>query len=317
MDQKKSVPLDKLLQAVRARQHRARRALHRRRAPRAPGERPARRRAQARIAQAAGGLDAEGPGARHRRRARTRRRPPPAGGRGRAAQAAIKPLSNPTLRELIAHPQAAERTGHRHRHAGPRARSRLLRGRARARAQGIVQHLRALHRAAQGRDHRAADPLQPPDQGAAEVRRPEGTGRHAARPAAPDGANPRSGRPTPRWTRAKVKGASTPAHPHRPRLAGALRDAPGERAGAVPRARGRQLQGVDGAAAGARARRSPTSSAGGWRRWPSTSPPTSASRPRTSSYAPFNQRGGLGKVHQLFGAELPKVIEALNRELAA
>lgn len=34
-------------------------------------------------------------------------------------------------------------------------------------------------------------------------------------------------------------------------------------------------------------------------------------------YAPFNAQGGLGKVHQLFGAELPKVIEALNRELAA
>jgi len=32
---------------------------------------------------------------------------------------------------------------------------------------------------------------------------------------------------------------------------------------------------------------------------------------------PFNQRGGLGKVHQIFGAELPKVIEAMNRELAA
>ena len=32
---------------------------------------------------------------------------------------------------------------------------------------------------------------------------------------------------------------------------------------------------------------------------------------------PFNQRGGLGKVHQLFGAELPKVIEVLNKELAA
>ncbi|MDE2617146.1 MAG: hypothetical protein KGL73_09000 [Burkholderiales bacterium] len=34
-------------------------------------------------------------------------------------------------------------------------------------------------------------------------------------------------------------------------------------------------------------------------------------------YAPFNSEGGLGKVHQLFGAELPKVIEELNRELAA
>ena len=28
-------------------------------------------------------------------------------------------------------------------------------------------------------------------------------------------------------------------------------------------------------------------------------------------------QGGLGKAHQLFGAELLKVIEALNRELAA
>ena len=34
-------------------------------------------------------------------------------------------------------------------------------------------------------------------------------------------------------------------------------------------------------------------------------------------YAPFNTEGGLGKVHQLFGAELPMVIEELNRELAA
>ena len=33
--------------------------------------------------------------------------------------------------------------------------------------------------------------------------------------------------------------------------------------------------------------------------------------------APFDQRGGLGKVYQLFGAELPRVIEALNRECAA
>ena len=34
-------------------------------------------------------------------------------------------------------------------------------------------------------------------------------------------------------------------------------------------------------------------------------------------YAPSNAQGGLGKVHQLFGVELPKVIEELNRELAA
>ncbi|MCC6630384.1 MAG: type III restriction endonuclease subunit R, partial [Chloroflexi bacterium] len=34
-------------------------------------------------------------------------------------------------------------------------------------------------------------------------------------------------------------------------------------------------------------------------------------------YAPFDQRGGLGRVHQLFGAEWPKVIDELNREMAA
>jgi type I restriction enzyme R subunit len=34
-------------------------------------------------------------------------------------------------------------------------------------------------------------------------------------------------------------------------------------------------------------------------------------------YAPFDQRGGLGRVHQLFGAELPKVIASLNEGLAA
>ena len=34
-------------------------------------------------------------------------------------------------------------------------------------------------------------------------------------------------------------------------------------------------------------------------------------------YAPFDQRGGLGRVHQLFGVELPKVIDELNQELVA
>ena len=34
-------------------------------------------------------------------------------------------------------------------------------------------------------------------------------------------------------------------------------------------------------------------------------------------YAPFDQRGGLGRVHQLFGAALPQVVEELNRELVA
>jgi type I restriction enzyme R subunit len=35
------------------------------------------------------------------------------------------------------------------------------------------------------------------------------------------------------------------------------------------------------------------------------------------SYAPFNQAGGLGKVHQLFGGDLTEVVEAMNRELVA
>jgi type I restriction enzyme, R subunit len=32
---------------------------------------------------------------------------------------------------------------------------------------------------------------------------------------------------------------------------------------------------------------------------------------------PFSLQCGLGRVHHLFGAELPKVIEELNRELVA
>ncbi len=34
-------------------------------------------------------------------------------------------------------------------------------------------------------------------------------------------------------------------------------------------------------------------------------------------YAPFNQRGGLGKAHQLFGPQLPTLLEELNEALAA
>ena len=33
--------------------------------------------------------------------------------------------------------------------------------------------------------------------------------------------------------------------------------------------------------------------------------------------APFNQRGGLGKAHQLFGEQLPKLLDELNQALAA
>ena len=34
-------------------------------------------------------------------------------------------------------------------------------------------------------------------------------------------------------------------------------------------------------------------------------------------YAPFAQEGGLGKVHQLFGNELNRLMEELNGTLAA
>ena len=34
-------------------------------------------------------------------------------------------------------------------------------------------------------------------------------------------------------------------------------------------------------------------------------------------YTPFNQEGGLGKAHQLFGDQLPKLLEELNGALAA
>jgi type I restriction enzyme, R subunit len=34
-------------------------------------------------------------------------------------------------------------------------------------------------------------------------------------------------------------------------------------------------------------------------------------------YVPFNKEGGIGKVHRLFGAELPKVIGAMNTALVA
>ena len=33
--------------------------------------------------------------------------------------------------------------------------------------------------------------------------------------------------------------------------------------------------------------------------------------------SPFNQRGGLGKAHQVFGDQLPKLLDELNEVLAA
>lgn len=39
--------------------------------------------------------------------------------------------------------------------------------------------------------------------------------------------------------------------------------------------------------------------------------------PNDFNYAPFSQRGGLGKAHQLFGDELPRLLDELNEVLAA
>ena len=39
--------------------------------------------------------------------------------------------------------------------------------------------------------------------------------------------------------------------------------------------------------------------------------------PQDFDYSPFNQRGGLGKAHQLFGPELPRLLDELNEALAA
>jgi type I restriction enzyme R subunit len=39
--------------------------------------------------------------------------------------------------------------------------------------------------------------------------------------------------------------------------------------------------------------------------------------PEDLDLSPFNQRGGLGKAHQLFGEQLPKLLDELNQVLAA
>ena len=39
--------------------------------------------------------------------------------------------------------------------------------------------------------------------------------------------------------------------------------------------------------------------------------------PEDLELSPFNQRGGLGRAHPLFGAELPTLLEELNNVLAA
>ena len=40
-------------------------------------------------------------------------------------------------------------------------------------------------------------------------------------------------------------------------------------------------------------------------------------KPDVLDLSPFNQRGGLGKAHQLFGEQLPKLLDELNEVLVA
>jgi hypothetical protein len=45
--------------------------------------------------------------------------------------------------------------------------------------------------------------------------------------------------------------------------------------------------------------------------------PSHGIEPDDFDYAPFSQRGRLGKAHQLFGEQLPKLLDELNEVLAA
>ncbi len=42
-----------------------------------------------------------------------------------------------------------------------------------------------------------------------------------------------------------------------------------------------------------------------------------SSEPDDMDFSPFNEHGGLGKAHQLFGEQLPNLLEELNEALAA
>ena len=177
-------------------------------------------------------------------------------------QEAVKPLYDPALRESPDRAQEKRRADHRQRQPGPSDRSRLQRRRA-ERAKGIVQSFEQFIQ-----DHKdeitalqilynrpTRQPLTFEDIKDWPTR---------CKRRRTSGPNPNSGRPTPRWTRQGQR-HDREAHPHRPRLPGALRHAPGQRTRAVPRARQRQLQGLAGAAGEPQARSSPPSSAAGWK----------------------------------------------------
>ena len=65
------------------------------------------------------------------------------------------------------------------------------------------------------------------------------------------------------------------------------------------------------------ARSSPPNNSAGSTSSATTSPPALSIDPEDLELSPFNQRGGLGKAHQLFGEKLPGLLEELNTILAA
>ncbi len=167
-----------------------------------------------------------------------------------ALRQAVKPLADPALRALLLGLKASKElvidtvTQDRVLEAG-------FSEAARERAQGIVQTFEAF--IAEHKDEITAlqIPLQPPDQGAADLRRHQASRRRAARAAAPAGRE---------HAVAGLCGAGQeqsqrrqpPTHPHRSGEPGAFCDAAGQRTGALPRARGCQLQGLAGAATDSR-----------------------------------------------------------------
>ena len=266
MDQKKSVPFDKLLQAVAlgniepevlssvaARLARLDRDLTE--ADKRQGRRGQRR------------PRPEGPGARHRRRAEPRRDDRSAAARpSRAAPAPSSRCADPALRELLLKLQAAEPN----RSSTPSRRTSVIEA-------GFCE---AAARARQGHGAESSKPSSPSTRTKSPPCKSSTTARSASAPLKFEDLKALADTlqaPPHLWTesqlwqayaaldKSKVKGASRRRILTDLGQPGALRHAPGQRTRALPRARHRQLQGLAGAAAAARASRSPPNNSTGWK----------------------------------------------------
>ena len=228
---------------------------------------------------------------------------------------ALKPFHDPKLRDLIVTMKKSleqvidEVTQDELLQAGFDARSL-------EKAQALVDGLPGVHRGEQGRAGGDPGVVQPPVPGRAAVPAGQGVGRGAeaarrCRPR-PSGSGRRS-RPS---SRQAVKGkGGKPVTDLIALVRHALDPASADRAvrhdgrGAIP--------GVARRAGRAGASSSPPSSASGSTPSGTTSPGACGSTRTTSTYAPFSQLGGLGRVHDLFGERLPAILEELNGRLAA